>query len=158
MPDEIVYSRLTALPAGIETLDAEAERAGFRMIGRLRTEWADGSNRFDGVGEAFFAAHCDGVLIGVGGLNRDPYASEPRMGRVRHLYVLETSRRLGVGRGLVERVTRHAAPNFSTLRLWTDRASDFYERLGFEPADGAQATHVLRMSAIGGTELADEPD
>jgi hypothetical protein len=68
MKPVVVYSRLTALPASIDMLEAESEANGFRMIARLRTEWTEGTNRFDREGEVLFGAHLDGRLIGVGGL------------------------------------------------------------------------------------------
>ena len=150
MEPVVVYSRLTALPASIDMLEAESEADGFRMIARLRTEWNEGTNRFDREGEVLFGAHLDGRLIGVGGLNRDPYRPDPKIGRVRHLYVLQDHRRLGVGRALVEMVVDHARARFSALRLWTDRAGSFYERIGFRPVSEDRATHRLDMVAAQG--------
>lgn len=124
---------------------AESEQAGSRMVRRLVEEWASGANRFDRPGEALFAARIDGRLVGVCGLNVDPYSAEPRLGRVRHLYVLSAYRRRGVGRQLVAEVIAAARGRFDHLRLSTGNpeAARFYERLGFRSAEVAHCTHVL---------------
>jgi GNAT superfamily N-acetyltransferase len=85
---------------GTASLAADGERAGSRIVRRLVEEWASGANRFDRPGEVLLGAWLDGQLVGVCGLNVDPYAAQERVGRVRHLYVLSALRRLGVGRRL----------------------------------------------------------
>lgn len=129
----------------LDVLLAESEQAGSRMVRRLVEEWASGANRFDRPGEALFAARIDGRLVGVCGLNVDPYSAEPRLGRVRHLYVLSAYRRRGVGRQLVAEVIAAAQGRFDHLRLSTGNpvAARFYERLGFRSAEAAHCTHVL---------------
>ena len=85
------------------------------LVRRLVDEWRDGSNRFDRPGEAVFGAWVEGRLVGVCGLNIDPYVRDERMGRVRHLYVLTACRRHGVGRLLMARVIE-AACGTSVIR------------------------------------------
>src|SRR2546428_2906833 len=104
-------------PALLAELVAEAELAGLRFPRRLVVEWTSGANRFDRPGEALFAARVDGQIVGVCGLNRHPYTAEARVGRVRHLYVLEAHRRHGVGRRLVAAVMAAAGGTFDRLRL-----------------------------------------
>jgi GNAT superfamily N-acetyltransferase len=141
--------RLRALPgASFEALVGESERAGLRFLHRLAEEWASGANRFDRPGEALFAAVMDGRVIGVCGLNVDAYAATPRVGRVRHLYVLSACRRLGIGRRLVEEVVEAARGPFDTLRLRTQNpeAARLYERLGFRQSPGAtDCTHLMDL-------------
>ena len=130
-------------------LVAESEQAGLRFVRRLVEEWASGANRFDRPGEALFGAWVDGRLVGVCGLNADPYTSEARVGRVRHLYVLSSFRRRGVGRRLIAEVIRVARGPFDTLRLRTENSSaaQLYEALGFRRADRAtDCTHVLDLA------------
>src|SRR5437762_6892154 len=103
----------------VDELVADSEQAGLRLVRRLVDEWADGSNRFDRPGEALFGAWVDGRLVGVCGLNVDPYAGDARVGRVRHLYVLDASRRGGVARALMAEVLGAAGGRFGTLRLST---------------------------------------
>jgi len=143
--------RLHELPPDrVAPLIAESEQAGLRFVRRLVEEWASGRNRFDRPGEALFGALIDGHLVGVCGLNVDPYAGDPRIGRVRHLYVLTTHRRGGVGRRLVGAVVAAARGPFATLRLSTANpaAARLYEALGFRRRGGdAHCTHVMEPAA-----------
>src|SRR6266852_1470350 len=98
----ILIERLRDLPVdSLAALTAESEQAGLRFVRRLVEEWGTGANRFDRSGEALFAAWVDGELVGVCGLNIDPYAANDRIGRLRHLYVRSAFRRHGVGARLV---------------------------------------------------------
>jgi GNAT superfamily N-acetyltransferase len=131
----------------LQELRVESSRAGFRFMERLCDEWASGANRFNDSGEALFLAVVDGEVVGVCGLNRDPYASAPNIGRVRRLYVLREHRRYGVGRALLNAVIIHARNHFSILRVRTDAATEFYAANGFRPdASDAEATHVLGLT------------
>ena len=131
----------------LDELRAESSREGFRFIERLCEEWASGSNRFNAPGEALFAAISNGQVVGICGLNRDPYASDPRIGRVRRLYVAPAQRRHGVGRALLETVVTHARRHFSLLRVRSEAASEFYTAQGFRRiASDKDVTHVLELS------------
>ena len=103
-------SRGRDIPILVDELLSESERAGARFVRRLVDEWANGANRFDRPGEALFGAWIGDRLVGVGGLNVDPYARDERVGRVRHLYVLSDFRRLGVARRLMAQIIAAAAP------------------------------------------------
>jgi len=146
----VAIERLTDLqPERLAPLIAESEQHGLRLVRRLADEWASGANRFDRPGEALFVARDDGRVVGVGGLNVDPYAAEPTVGRVRHLYVLTAYRRLGIGGRIVEEIVETARGRFERLRLSTSNpeAARLYERLGFRPrADVAHCTHALEMT------------
>jgi GNAT superfamily N-acetyltransferase len=133
----------------LATLVAESEREGWRFLRRLADEWTAGSNRFRQHGEALLAACVGGQLVGVCGLNVDPYAGNPRVGRVRRLYVHASYRRRGIGRQLVEAVIRSATGVFDSLRLRTENpeAARFYEALGFRPCAGvADCTHIRALT------------
>jgi GNAT superfamily N-acetyltransferase len=131
-------------------LVADSEHAGQRFVRRLVDEWGDGSNRFDQPGEALFGARVEGRLVGVCGLNVDPYVRDDRVGRVRHLYVLTASRRLGVGRVLMEHVVEAARGRFGTLRLSTNNpaAARLYEALGFRPVGQPHCTHLRELGTL----------
>src|ERR1700678_3620791 len=88
-------------------LRAESVREGWRFIERLCADWVSGANRFDAPGEALFLALADGQVVGVCGLNHDPYARDSLTGRVRRLYVAQGHRRHGVGRTLLETVVAY---------------------------------------------------
>lgn len=144
-----LIERLPVLPSDrLGPLVVESEEAGLRFVRRLAEEWASGRNRFDRPGEALFAAVHDGRTIGVCGLNVDPYAAAPRVGRVRHLYVLAAHRQLAVGEQLVGEVIAAARGPFDTLRPRTGNpaAARLYERLGFRRASGlANCTHLMEL-------------
>ena len=131
----------------LKTLAGDARREGFSFMDRLIADWASGANRFDQPGECLFQLMSDNTIIAVGGLNIDPYANSPEIGRIRHVYVSTSNRRHGAGRLLVRQVLQHAKTNtaFKRLRLRAtdDRAFKFYENLGFVPTDEPKATHLI---------------
>ena len=137
------------LPPGFERLLDASIREGFNMLERLEQRYRNGSG-FDGAREGLFAAEDDGRLLGIAGLCVDPYLDDPRVGRVRHVYVDPEGRRRGVGRGLMARVVARAAVSFERLRLRTDAspADRFYRALGFEWTSEDGATHVLEGPAL----------
>lgn len=134
-------------PARVDELLTDSAAAGSRIVRRLIDDWAAGANRFDRPGEALFGASIAGRLVGVCGLNVDPYAGDPRIGRVRHLYVLTACRGHGVGRQLVARVIEMAADRFDSLRLRTNKpeAARLYEAAGFRACAEAECTHVMDL-------------
>jgi GNAT superfamily N-acetyltransferase len=145
---DVTVERLTDLPPdALAALVAESERDGWRFVRRLSDEWAAGTNRFDHPGEALFGAWAAGRLVGVCGLNVDPYTADGTDGRVRRLYVLAAFRRLGVGRRLVRAVVAAARGRFGSLRLRTEsrEAAAFYEGLGFRPVCRPDCTHTLEL-------------
>jgi uridine kinase len=141
--------RLDGPPEGrLDAIVAESEGQGLRFVRRLVEEWASGTNRFDRPGEALLVARQAGQIVGVCGLNVDPYAAGLRIGRVRHLYVQRSARRLGVGRALVGAVVQTARGPFDRLRLRTGNpaAAALYEALGFRrTADAADCSHLLEL-------------
>jgi|SRR5690349_13954177 GNAT superfamily N-acetyltransferase len=148
MDDQIQISRLSVLPADLETLRREAGAQGFGFVDRLCADWASGANAFNRAGECLLGASADGALIGVGGLNVDPYLHRADVGRIRHVYVLGDWRRRGIGRTLVSRLVDEARASFREVRLRTDtdEAASFYVQCGFRPADDATASHVLTLA------------
>lgn len=147
-----VIERLVGEPADcLQALVTESGRQGFRSVRRLVEEWRTGANRFDRPGEVLFAARSGDDVIGVCGLNVDPYAEDPRVGRVRHLYVLALHRRAGVGEQLVADIIETARSHFHRLHLSTTSgpAARLYEGLGFRPAPGAcHHSHALDLEGL----------
>lgn len=144
----VVIRRIDALPDDLDQLVRTADGESFSFVARLRRDWLAGANRFDLAGEALFEARAGGALVGIGGLNRDPYAGDDEVGRVRHVYVLPAARGSGLGRRLVKAVVDAARETFRVLRLrtTTEAGDRFYRALGFEPTEGeADATHRLSI-------------
>lgn len=139
-----VYDLQLAL---FQSLIDESVAAGFRHLARLRDEWIAGENRFDQEGEVLFAAESNRKIIGVCGLNRNPYDTASRVGRVRRLYVADSFRRQGVGKALVLNVVAAARPHFTALEVRThsQEADAFYRALGFTAVLVKHATHRIEL-------------
>lgn len=135
---------VTALQPEVDGLRTEAIGDGFRFMERLITDWESGSNRFDQPGECFLGAFSGADLVGVGGLNRDPYVRGGTTGRIRHLYVRRSTRGQGVGSALLRRLLDEANAAFDLVRLRTDRreAAAFYLSHGFLSVTDAYASHA----------------
>ena len=146
-------ARLTSLPPAADALAKHASAAGHAFLERWLDEWRSGENRFDAPGELLLGATIQDCLVGVGGLNRDPYVQDPRIGRVRHLYVRDDCRRQGIGRALLKVIVVGGISRFRELRLRTDNqeAALFYEHFGFRSVVDATATHVLTLPELGRT-------
>lgn len=133
----------------IDDLLRESEAEGFRFVRRLVEEYRTGENRFDKSGEALFGLYHHGRLVGVCGLNRDPFLDDPPAGRVRRLYVPPSWRGKGLGRRLVEAVVGEARRHFRLLVLRTDTEAGaaFYRALGFQTEPRVPgATHHLPLT------------
>jgi GNAT superfamily N-acetyltransferase len=152
MTSTIAIAPLATLPPdAIQPLLDASRSEGLRLVERLADEYASGANRFDRPGELLLGAYAAGQLVGVGGVNRDPYARDACVARMRHLYVLPAWRRRSVGRQLVAALIAAAAPHFAVLRLRTTNpaADRFYQSIGFLVAEGdADATHALELAAF----------
>lgn len=152
MTTSVTIAPLAALaPDASAPLLAASRAEGLRLVERLVGEYGSGANRFDQPGEVLLGAFADGQLVGVGGVNRDPYAHDERTGRLRHLYVLPPWRRRSVGRQLVAALRAQAPPHFALLRLRTTNpvAARFYRGLGFVSVAGDEfATHALDLQPM----------
>jgi N-acetylglutamate synthase-like GNAT family acetyltransferase len=141
----LTVKQLHSLPNDLADLEADSVAQGFSMLRRLREDWEQGENSFDRAGELLLGAFAGRRLIGIGGLNIDPFAGDPEIGRLRHLYVLAAHRRSSVGGELVRQLLAHARDHFRVVRLWTGKASDFYVAMGFAEVEEAKATHRMTL-------------
>ncbi len=126
-----------------------ARDEGLGFVQRTLDEWRSGSNRFDRHGEAFLTAHQAERIVGICGLNIDPFANDPSLGRIRHLYVAPRVRHRGIGRLLVAACLERAEGTFDTVRLRTfDRdAAAFCTAIGFTTFAKPDATHRIEVGA-----------
>ena len=147
MSETLRIRRLTHLPPGIEALRAEAASEAFRFMDRLIEEWRANTNRFDRSGEALLGAYEAADLLGVGGLNRDPYAGREGIGRLRHLYVRKSARRHGVASALIRQLLAQAEEAFCCVRLRTEtqEAASFYAKHGFVAIQDKAASHIKML-------------
>ena len=141
---------LAELPAGLPRLVEEANAEDFFMLDRLTDNFRSGKNTFSRSGEALFGAERSGELVGVGGLNIDPYFDDAGVGRIRHLYVHPVARNNGVGRMIVNAIEAYATGRFVRLQLFTptEAASRFYETLGYLAVSGVgKVSHAKELVA-----------
>ena len=146
MAEELCITRVDDLPVHrFADMLRESEAFGYRFLRRVVREWESGVNRFARPGEALLVAEMNGRLVGVCGLSIDPYLADPRVGRVRNVYVLVDCRRAGIGRRLVEEAVARAQGHFDRLRLRADDPGParLYESLGFRRCHGIpNCTHL----------------
>ena len=143
--DRIVVERVAGVPQDLGALIDAAEAEGLEFMTRLRDGGRAAGVTYSGPGESFLEARHVGALVGVCGLSLDHYAGDPRIGRVRHVYVYPAWRRRGVGEALVRAAVLAARGHFDVVRLRAldARAARVYERAGFAPTSEADATHRI---------------
>lgn len=132
----------------ITDLVNESLSEGHLHISRLLEDYKSGRNRFSEEGEALFAAFLKDQIIGIGGLNKDPYLNDNSIGRVRRLYVLKSFRQHGIGRKLMDAVIQEAKRHYTVIVLNTDNpvADKFYRSLGFsDQLSYNNCTHYLGL-------------
>jgi GNAT superfamily N-acetyltransferase len=145
----MISIRPVVLPIpGLQSMTDEAAAEDFEFLDRLIDEWQSGANRFDGPGETLLGVFHEDTLVGIGGLNRDPFLGNPAVGRIRRIYIRAAWRNFGVGTDLVTALLARAQENFEQVRLRAvnPSAGRLYERLGFQPIDDAHATHALILN------------
>jgi GNAT superfamily N-acetyltransferase len=153
--DCVISIRRIALPPAVpaapdfDALCAEARGEGYNFLDTLAREWETGANRFDGRGEILLGCFYGEELAALGGLNRDPFAGRPEIGRLRRIYVRAAWRRKGMGAAVVIALLDRARGHFSCVRLRAENpaAARLYERLGFVSIPDPSATHILRFDA-----------
>jgi ribosomal protein S18 acetylase RimI-like enzyme len=128
-----VYKVREHLPDDFEALLADSLKGGHRFILRLKADWLSGANDFSKSGECLRAAVEGGKLIGIGGINIDPYLNDKANGRIRHLYVHSRFRRKNVASIILKELEKDAVCHFDLLTLRTNNpeADLFYLKLGF---------------------------
>lgn len=131
-------------------LKHESMQEGYAFIERTIDDWNSGDNKFAAPGEGLWGLVSGTELIGIAGLNRDPYTSMPNIGRVRHLYIRSQYRRNGYATALMLKIMNEARQHFNQLRLFTDNidAAVFYEKLGFLQVDDFKVSHIMNCNTL----------
>jgi len=148
----MISIRKTELPVpGMEQLHSEAQQEGYDFIQTLVDDWETGENRFKAPGEALIGCFDQGLIVAVGGLNCDPFAGRPDIGRIRRVFVRRAWRNQGVGRSLVAALVEEARNHFRSVRLRAENAdaARLYERMGFAAISDPDATHILEFVSAG---------
>lgn len=143
----MIIERIQKLPDDFHHLLEESLKENFGALKKLQSAYIEGENTFSLPGEALFAAHVDGELVGICGLNIDPYQECSEVGRVRHLYVAKAHRLNGVGRKLISEIEAFAHPTFSRIQLFTDdpNSGEFYFAIGYTKGGIGKASHVKQL-------------
>lgn len=148
MTQPIVILPIALHETDVTALASDARREGYLFVDRLVRERAEDSNRFALDGECFLGARERDALVGIGGLNRVPYAAAREVARLRHLYIRPTWRCRGIASRLVSSLIERALTgSFVTLRLRTDNpdAARLYDGLGFAASVSAQSSHSMQL-------------
>ncbi len=111
----------------------ESKEEGFNFLIKLISEYENKINTFNKTGECLYGIFQGEKLIGIGGLNEDPYTENNKIGRVRRFYIAKEYRRKGVGRLLLLRILSDAKKYFNIVVLHTDteQGDKFYTSSGF---------------------------
>jgi len=143
----MIIERIQNLPDDFHLLLEESLKENFGALKKLQSAYMEGENTFSMPGEALFVARVDGELVGICGLNIDPYQECSEIGRVRHLYVAKVHRRSGVGIRLVSEIEAFAQSTFSRIQLFTDdpNSGAFYDAIGYKKGGTGKASHVKQL-------------
>lgn len=146
MPCRIIISPLEPSSKQLERIASEARQQGYAFVDRLIDEAQSGENTFDRKGECFCGAYTGDTLVGCSGINFDPYTDQ-KVGRLRHVYVLQRYRRNGIASELVDYLLKRSQSAFNLVRLRTSdqNADKFYEALGFGRTNEENATHIIKV-------------
>ena len=109
MPPLLIAATTPDAP-GFAALRTESLEQHFNMLRRLAENWQSGKNRFTAPGETLLGAFVNPQLVGVCGINSDPFSPQPRAGRIRHLYISERYRRRGSASSCWSRLSPTPAP------------------------------------------------
>lgn len=111
----------------------ESKEEGFNFLKKLINEYENKLNTFNKTGECLYGIFQGEKLIGIGGLNEDPYTENNKIGRLRRFYITKDYRRIGLGNLLLKRLLYHAEKNFKVVVLHTDtkQGDAFYSANGF---------------------------
>ncbi|HDR7799693.1 TPA: GNAT family N-acetyltransferase [Bacillus tropicus] len=133
----------------VDHLVRESICEGFRFLQKLVNDYRNGINRFNKYGESLYGLFTkEGVLIAIGGLNKDPYSNDPEIGRLRRFYVSKAYRRKGLGKLLLGKIISDARKYYKILVLntETEQADRFYTSLGFsKETTFPKSTHFLKL-------------
>lgn len=145
---DIQFAKITPDSTGFGPLKSQSIAGGFNMLRRLEENWLSGHNRFDRPGEKLMGAYAGGLMVGVCGLNIDPFVPETGIGRLRHFYIDREWRNRRTGSRLLSEILRDADRWFDRINTNAPlSAFAFYEQAGFVALSGRdKVTHQFCLS------------
>lgn len=111
----------------------ESKEEGFNFLVKLISDYENKINTFNKTGECLYGIFQGEKIIGIGGLNEDPYTENNKVGRIRRFYIAKDYRRIGLGKLLLNQLLSHAEKYFKAVVLHTDtkQGDAFYTANGF---------------------------
>jgi len=142
MPVQVTVASFTLPDQRFHNLATEADSLGYKFVNKFQHRWKHNLSRYDRDGEKLLEISNGNTIVAFGSLCIDPYADDPSIGRVRHIYVMSAFRKLGYGRLLLETLLEGPHP-FSRIRLRAgdETASAFYDSIGWVRSNDEDATH-----------------
>ncbi|WP_173910482.1 GNAT family N-acetyltransferase [Acinetobacter sp. Marseille-Q1618] len=151
---------ITTLSIQLEQSIFHSQQEKFRFLTRLKSEFESGVNRFDQQGEALFAVYKNKQLIGIAGLNQQPYDVKnslsingfnfypAEIGRIRRFYIHPNFRQCGIARKLLTEIKDFAQHYFKILTLFTDTtdAAAFYQACAYHACQHPKISHFKILS------------
>lgn len=136
--------------SAIQELLMESESQGYHYLTKMVSQWESGENRFARGNEKLICFKENEKVIGIGGINEEPYLRRKGYGRLRDVFVLTKYRRNHIGRQIVEHLIEFGKRHYKaiTLRIPENKeAGPFYEAIGFLRTDDIETvTHVKWMN------------
>jgi ribosomal protein S18 acetylase RimI-like enzyme len=131
----------------IRSLADEGTAEGFQFVARFVSDLESAEFPLDDRRQFFLGAFDGNRLVAIGGVTPDPHLDDKHIGRIRHVYVARDARRCGVGLRLIDALELRARHEYTTLRLRTDTeaAAAFYEAIGYQRTNEANATHCRAL-------------
>ncbi|MBE7150976.1 GNAT family N-acetyltransferase [Bacillus mycoides] len=132
----------------VNHLVQESKEDGFNFLIKLINEYESKRNTFSKTGECLYGIFRGDMLIGIGGLNQDPYTKDNKVSRLRRFYISKDFRRMGLGKLLLKKLLRHAEKYFHVVVLHSDtkQGDEFYSANGFVKSGNYKgSSHLIRL-------------
>ncbi|MGU3371455.1 GNAT family N-acetyltransferase [Bacillus mycoides] len=129
----------------INHLIQESTKEGFNFLIKLINEYESKRNTFSKTGECLYGIFRGDTLIGIGGLNQDPYTKDNKIGRLRRFYISKDYRRIGLGKLLLKKLLSRAEKYFHVVVLHSDtkQGDEFYSANGFVKSENYKGSSYL---------------
>ena len=128
----------------------ESESFGYHYLTKMIDQWKTGQNRFSKSKEQLILYKDGERVVGIGGINEEPYIKESSYGRLRDVYVLKEYRRKRVASQIVEHLIEFGRKHYKAITLRVPdnaEASPFYESMGFLATQEIETvTHMKWMN------------